>query len=349
MAQTETPGRESAGARRAFECWVVTDGRAGNENPALGLAEAAARLAPFHIAVKRFRLKEPWGTLPPALWGDPFTRLSPDAALLRPPFPDLWIGCGRLSAPFGVAVKKRHPASFTVQLLRPPAPGAFDLVIAPLHDGMKGKNVVAITGSLSRATPERLASDAARLGAALADLPSPRVAVLLGGPNRAFAFGEKRAADIAASLSALAGKGAGVMITASRRTPERVKAIIAAALETSPHFFWNGAAVAGLDNPYFGVLGLADHVLVTEDSVNMASEAAITGKPVHVLALDKKAFARGAAKFARFHAALAERGVERPFRGALEAWRYPPLDETARAGEALMRRFMTHKARPPAG
>src|SRR3546814_3642619 len=34
-------------------------------------------------------------------------------------------------------------------------------------------------------------------------------------------------------------------------------------------------------NPNFGILGLADHVIVTGDSVNMVSEAASTGKPVH--------------------------------------------------------------------
>ena len=33
-------------------------------------------------------------------------------------------------------------------------------------------------------------------------------------------------------------------------------------------------------NPYPGILGVADAIIVTSDSVNMASEAAITGKPV---------------------------------------------------------------------
>ena len=73
-----------------------------------------------------------------------------------------------------------------------------------------------------------------------------------------------------------------------------------------PAFIWDGSG----DNPYFGMLGLADAIIVTADSVTMVSEAAATGKPVHVVALEG-----GSAKFARFHRAMAEAGITRPFRG----------------------------------
>jgi mitochondrial fission protein ELM1 len=89
------------------------------------------------------------------------------------------------------------------------------------------------------------------------------------------------------------------------------------------------------DNPYAAFLGLADAVLVTEDSTNLATDAAATGKPVHVLPMP----GRGSDKFRRFHAELARRGVARPFRGALESWTYPPLAETDRAARELLRRY----------
>ncbi|MBI1365219.1 MAG: hypothetical protein GC153_04610 [Alphaproteobacteria bacterium] len=343
MARTD-PNEKRQPARESFSCWVVTDGRAGNENPALGLAERLAERLPLKISVKRFRLRAPYAALPPALWGDPFAALSPDAALLRPPDPDFLIGCGRRAAPFARAVKRRSPASFVVQLLRPPGgAGGLDLVIAPRHDRLTGENVFPTLGSLTRATPARLREDAARLAPALESLPHPRIAVLLGGANRAFRFGEGRARMIAADLRRLAESGAGIMATASRRTDPRARAVIADALAGFPHFFWDGAPVAGLANPYFGLLGLADHILVTEDSVNMATEAAATGKPVHVIALDRALFARGAAKFAAFHEALRREGAARPFAGALDRWRYEPLDETARAADEAARRFMARK------
>jgi len=62
----------------------------------------------------------------------------------------------------------------------------------------------------------------------------------------------------------------------------------------------------------------------------MISEAAATGKPVHILGLEG-----GDAKFDRFHAAMRNAGITRPFAGRVENWRYQPLDDTARAGAAL--------------
>ncbi|HXI87557.1 MAG TPA: mitochondrial fission ELM1 family protein [Parvularculaceae bacterium] len=332
--------------REAFSCWVATDGRAGNENPPLGLAEAIGERMQLKIAVKRLKVKLLLAALPAALWGDPFGALSSEGALLRAPYPDLFVGCGRLSAPFARAIKKRHPRTFVIQLLRPPGPIAFfDLVIPPRHDNLAGSNVFSTLGSPHRATRERLEADARKLAPALGGLPHPRVAVLLGGSNRAFQFGERRAAIIAADLRRLADGGAGLMITASRRTGEKERALVAAALDGAPHFFWSGAPVAGLDNPYFGMLGLAEHILVTEDSVNMAAEAAATGKPVHILALDRAPFARGAAKFARFHEALRAHGAARPFAGALDRWTYLPLEDTARAADEVERRFKEHLRR----
>ena len=70
------------------------------------------------------------------------------------------------------------------------------------------------------------------------------------------------------------------------------------------------------------MLALADYLLVTCDSVNMVSEAATTGKPVQVIALPG-----GSAKFNRFHQALQDDGITRPFKGALEQWSYTPLND----------------------
>ena len=62
----------------------------------------------------------------------------------------------------------------------------------------------------------------------------------------------------------------------------------------------------------------------------MTSEAAATGKPVHILELDG-----GNAKFARFHRLMREAGITRPFAGNIEQWSYAVPDDTARAGAAV--------------
>ena len=87
-------------------------------------------------------------------------------------------------------------------------------------------------------------------------------------------------------------------------------------------------------NPYFAMLGAADHIFVTADSVNMATEAAATGKPVHILDV-----AGPPGKLQRFHESLRQRGCSRPFKGRLETWTYPPLLETDRAAAAVLTTF----------
>src|SRR3546814_9775357 len=102
------------------------------------------------------------------------------------------------------------------------------------------------------------------------------------------------------------------MSTPSRRTGRRNEEILRRGRAGLPAEIWNGDG----ENPYFGILALADHVVVTGDSVNMVSEAASTGKPVHVVHLQGRS-----AKFTRFHQALVAAGIARPFTGTLEAWR----------------------------
>ena len=57
----------------------------------------------------------------------------------------------------------------------------------------------------------------------------------------------------------------------------------------------------------------------------------MTGKPVHVVDLP----GRGSGKFRRFHDRLRKDGLTRPFRGTLERWSYPPLDDTGRVAAAV--------------
>ena len=66
----EENGEAQASAKRI---WVVTDGRAGNENPAKALAEGVAEAAPggAAIGVKRLALRPGFALLPPALWFAP--------------------------------------------------------------------------------------------------------------------------------------------------------------------------------------------------------------------------------------------------------------------------------------
>jgi uncharacterized protein len=293
------------------------------ENQALGLAE---RLG-MPISAKRVKLDWPWGLFASYLPVEPFGHATPDSDRLAAPWPAVAIGCGRQSIPFMAAIRKASGGrTLTVQCQHPRVnPTMFDLIVPPLHDGLTGPNVLALLGSPNRISPARLAEARARFAGQFERIRAPRIAVLLGGPNKAYRFGAAEAGALARALSNLSASS-GLMITASRRTGEDNLAIIAKALDGSDAYIWNGEG----ENPYLGLLAWADAFLVTADSVNMACEAAATGKPVHIFPLPG-----GSAKFRQFHEALANRGVTRVFTGKIERWTYEPLDETGRAAAAI--------------
>ena len=110
-------------------CWVVTEGKAGMENQALGLAEAIG----YPVSVKRLNVRQPWRSLPSALWFRPFSALASSGDTLEPPWPDLLIGCGRLSIPLSIAVRRASGGKpYTVQMQHPRvALSNFDLVVPP--------------------------------------------------------------------------------------------------------------------------------------------------------------------------------------------------------------------------
>ncbi|WP_332641028.1 mitochondrial fission ELM1 family protein [Brevundimonas sp.] len=317
--------------------WVVSDGRIGMENQALGLAEAVQRLTPADISVRRIRWRPLFDKLPSALKASWMLDLSSDSTepAAGETWPALWIATGRSTLPMSARVRAASGGrTFVVQTQDPRwRDAAYDLIVAPAHDRIEGPNVLSITGSPHRVTPERLAEGSAAFADRLEPLPRPRVAALIGGRSKAFDLPEAHAADLAGRIAgAVEAAGGSLMLTFSRRTPEAAKAAMTARLAHLPGLIWDGAG----PNPYFAFLDQADHVLVTEDSANMAAEAASTGKPVHILPMIPL---KAADKFARLHADLRERGAARPFDGTLERWSYEPLDETARAARTVLERM----------
>lgn len=313
------------------------------ENQALGLAEAVQRLFSSRIAVKRIRWRKAFDKLPSALKA--LWMLDPSSDPVEPAageaWPDLWIATGRATLPLSARVRALSGGrTFVVQTQDPRwRNDAYDLIVAPAHDGVVGTNVLSVTGSPHRVTAERLAEGAAVFADRLEPLPRPRVAALIGGRSSAFDLTEVQAAVLADRIAAaVEAAGGSLMLTFSRRTPEAAKAAMTARLAHLPGLIWNGEGA----NPYFAFLNFADHILVTEDSANMAAEAASTGAPVHILPMIPL---KAADKFARLHADLRERGAARPFDGSLNVWSYAPLTETDRAAQEILARLMTASPR----
>jgi len=289
------------------------------ESQCLGLAEAMG----LEPKVFRIALREPWHSLAPHLR----VGLSQgfEGQPLMPPWPDLVIATGRQSVPASVLIGKQ---TRRVQVQNPAIhPRNFDLVIAPMHDDLWGANVIQTVGALHRVTPERLAAEAASFARRIVDLPRPRIGALIGGTSGVYQFGADDARALAKELRGQASRfGGSLLLTPSRRTGEDNVAILRNELSGTPGFFWDGTG----DNPYFGILGSADVLLVTADSVNMVTEACASGHPVYVYALSG-----GSPKSDRFHEALFLRGYARPYRGSLEPLPTSRLYEMTRVARAV--------------
>ncbi|MCR5877054.1 mitochondrial fission ELM1 family protein [Phenylobacterium sp. J367] len=322
-----------AASQPPLTLWAVSDGRAGIEAQALGLAEAVARLRPAEVAVKRIGWRWGLGQLPAALNpGLPWT-LAPGSGI-APPWPDIWIAAGRATLPLSRRMRTRSAGrTFVVQTQDPRGGLAdFDLVVPPLHDGLSGPSVFPIAGAPTRLTAERLAEAAGVWAERLGPLPRPRVAAIIGGRSKAHDLPEAHARDLALRIRrAVETAGGSLLLSFTRRTPEPARRAMREVLGGLPGLIWDDRG----DNPYFGFLALADAVLVTEDSTNLATDAAATGRPVHILPMA----GAGSEKFRRFHADLAGRGISRPFTGSLESWSYAPLAETERSARELLRRY----------
>ena len=314
-------------ARRA---WCLSEGHAGMKSQVLGLAEALD----CEFDLKVARLRPPWNYMPPALALPPRSAPTHDSDTLDPPWPDILISCGRRSVGLAIALKRRSGGRiFTVHIQDPHvSPARFDLLAVPAHDRLGGENVIATRAAIHRVTPEKLQAAAARLAPALAHLPRPLVAVLIGGSNRRSRLTAAVVGGICQRLAALVSRhGAGLAVTPSRRTGAENEAILRRHLADLPAVIWDGAG----ENPYFGYLGLADAIVVTGDSVSMVSEALSTGKPVHVIELGG-----GSGRLRAFHRSLRDAGLTRPLTDRLEQWRYTPPDDTARIAAEVRRRMM---------
>lgn len=304
-----------------MQSWIIAESYAGLQAQALGLAEAAG----LQPAIQVLTPRGPWRVLPAAYWPAPLTAVS-----LPRGTPDLAIGCGGVAATIGAALRRRGARAVQVQNPRMRL-DRFDLVIAARHDEITGPNVVVTRTALHRATSARLDAAARAWGVRLAHLPRPLVAVLIGGANGRFRLDAAVGAAIANRLAAMMrADKVGLALTPSRRTTAAVVDVFNRTLAPLGGWVWDGSG----DNPYFGLLALADTIIVTEDSVSMVSEAVATRAPVMLAKLPGSS-----RRIGLFTEALTAEGRVRPFLGRNESWPVEPVDDTQAAADEMRRRL----------
>jgi mitochondrial fission protein ELM1 len=303
--------------------WILSEGLVGLQAQALGLAEAAGLTPEMRV----LRPGAPWKWVAARMWPRP---LSVVAESLRAPLPDLVIGCGGMAAAVLAALRGKSRSVVQVQNPRMDL-DRFDLIVANRHDEIAGPNVIQTRTALHRVTPERLTAEAERWRDRLAKLPRPLVAVLLGGSNGRYRLDSGSGGKLAAGLAEMMRRDkVGVMVTPSRRTDPAVTALISGAIASLGGQVWDGTG----DNPYFGMLALADLIVVTQDSVSMISEAAATSAPVLVAELPGRSRRQGL-----FLKMMCDEGRVRLFEGRFAPWPVTPLNDTPEAAATMRQRL----------
>ena len=263
---------------------------------------------------------------------------SPIATISRiNDYPSIIVTCGRRMAGISIALKtraKRVGAEMTTIHLQDPRldPACFDILIVPQHDRARGNNVIVTKAALNKVNKSNIATSATIVPQQWQKATSPRVAVMIGGDNRRYKISHDMAKHMAQQLAAFASaNNANLFLVPSRRCPDTVLRYLQTSLP-SDHYI---IATNGQPNPYPGILAIADAVIVTSDSVNMASEAASTGKPVLI------AYWRAeTGRIANFHQTMHYSNHTAPLTKYLPAGSFTPLDESTMIRQQINALYM---------
>ena len=268
--------------------WLLLGDKVGDN----AQVAAIAACLPWPVEERRLVLKPEWVLGKPA-FKPTLRHLDPDRSdRLAPPWPDLVLTIGRRPSMAALWLKERSPSTRLVLVGRPKRwPERFDLIVAPPQMQVpSAPNVVPLRLPLLRPDAARVAAEAAAWRDALAPMPRPLTALMVGGPTMPYRLDAAVAAGL---LQACLADGGSLYITTSRRTPPEVvrtlRDFVGAADPAKARLYaWGDAG----PNPYHALLGLADRFVVTADSVSMQIEAAALGRPLAIAPLPFAAEAR---------------------------------------------------------
>jgi mitochondrial fission protein ELM1 len=264
---------------RQLTVWCLLGKKAGDNTQVRALATELDL-----GSVEKFITARPWellshlGTEPTLMGID--RRQSSD---LQAPWPDIVISAGRRNEPVAQWIRQQSGGlTRLVHIGRPWAPlSSWDLIVTtPQYFLPQQGNILHNSLPLHHVSLEGLKNVEKQLRPQLANLPRPWLAVLVGGDSGRFVMtGEKgrRLGSLAADLATAAGGS--VLFTDSARTPRSAGDALQAQLNV-PNLCYRWGS--GDDNPYRGLLALADAFVVTGESMSMLGEAMDTGRPLYI-------------------------------------------------------------------
>lgn len=298
---------KSAPERRVL---ILNDSKPGHLNQSLGFVEAlrqARRVGEEDLSgFVEFVVLEPEYRTGPRkkilqaavfLFGKeaPFRRRLLRAALTQKSYeelmtqaPDIVVSCGSRHAAVNLLAAGENFARSAV-ILKPLEPlRFFDAAIVPRHDKIAPTGNIFVTETApSPIKREEVAAAGRRL---MLELPAvsgcrgPRVGLLVGGDVEGVVFDREIFEKVLQAVLRYRAEEKGVLLaTTSRRTPGWAEALLKIRLsDMAACPLLVIANEANRADIVAGILGSADRVVVSGESMSMVSEAVLSGKPVSV-------------------------------------------------------------------
>ncbi len=261
--------------------WLVLGDKRGDN----GQVQAVAARLPWPYETRFVQMKPKW------VQGKPRVRPSLDhidlqkSNALEPPWPELIITVGRRPSSVALWIQQQSGGHARIVHMSKPSTriGRFDLVVTSAETLLPPlPNIVKTTLPLMRV--DQNPAELEKWQSRFASLPRPMVGFLIGGPTRPYIFNKTVLEELLALVFDVANRQGGTpYLTTSRRTPEWFTEALRQNLPPAARLFrWSADAI---DNPYKGILALADGLIVTGDSISMMVEGIGLGRPVGILQL----------------------------------------------------------------
>jgi uncharacterized protein len=279
-ARTHTPA--ATGTARP-SVWVVLGDKPGDNAQVRAIEQAL----PWTCVHKHIQVLDPFilgkPKVGPTLYHIDRERSDP----LEPPWPDLILTSGRRPANVALWLREQSAGHTRIVLVGKPStvPDDYDLVVYSAENQFPPlPNLQPISLPLMRVDEAEITTAADVWEPRFRELPRPLIAFLVGGPTGPFVFNASATRRLLDCIQRVIDETGGTpYITTSRRTPPNVTAALRTDLPEGGRLFaWSADAI---ENPYRGLLGLADGFVVTGDSISMMVEVIRLRKPLTIFPL----------------------------------------------------------------
>ena len=281
---TDVPGARTAGPPTP-RVWLLAGEKRGDNAQVENLARAVG----WPFEEKKIFVHPKWREGKPRVRPnlDHVDRVHSDA--LEAPWPDVVMTAGRRLSSVALWIKQASGGQTRIVLVGKPRRllDQIDLSVVAAHYTLPAAPNVARHDLPFMQVPASAIESATRVwGPKLADLPRPLTALMVGGRTGGLRFDASVARVLMRKTrESVERTGGSLFITTSRRTPPEVTAAIEAERPEGARLYVFDPDSGPADNPYHGLLALADHVIATTDSISMMVEAARLGRALSLFAL----------------------------------------------------------------